>query len=394
MFQNLKPYTPTEELDRFLRAGPPPVYIGFGSIVVDDPDALLAIVLMAVEESGVRAIISKGSSNFDSADKPDTVLCLGDCPHDWLFQHVSAVVHHGGAGTTAAGLRFGKPTAIVPFFGDQPFWGDMVASTGAGPAPIPHKRLTASKLAEAIQFCLSPGAATAAQAMAEQMQSEDGVKAAVASFHRHLLSNKLRCDLVPTLPAVYEYSRSITDLVRTLSINEFSRSRTLKLSGSAAATLIKYGKIKASDLTLYESNQIHIENHRWDAITGSTQTSLAMSYDLLRVTNDLWYAPHKIRKNKPATDDDSGEGSSTTSKHRSNAKQAAKMLGASAMTIPKIHGILLKSFVIDAPLAIAEGFRATPRLMGEEVKDHEPITGFGSGMKVAGMVSGQQIWCS
>lgn len=116
-FRDPPPYTPTTELDEFLRSGTPPIYIGFGSIVVDNPDGLMSIVLQAVKNAGVRAIISRGWSNL-AGEQSQNVFYIDDCPHEWLFQHVAAVVHHGGAGTTACGLRYGRPTAIVPFFGE------------------------------------------------------------------------------------------------------------------------------------------------------------------------------------------------------------------------------------------------------------------------------------
>ena len=371
MFQASKPYTPTDELDRFLKAGSPPVYIGFGSIVVDDPNALLATVLDAVKTSGVRAIISKGWSKLDSAETPDGVLFLGDCPHDWLFQHVSAVIHHGGAGTTAAGLRYAKPTAIVPFFGDQPFWGDRIAAAGAGPTPIPYKKLTASNLADAIKVCLSQEALTAVQRIAERMSTEHGVQGAVTSFHRNLPQDDVRCDIIPTLPAVYEYAK---------------RNRHLKLCGPAAHTLIRSGKIKQGDLTLYEPKPISIENRRWDSVTGGVAVTVGMTKDLLTATNDLWYAPAKKWKQTRTTNEEAGEGSSTPKKQLATAKRAAKAAGASAMSIPKLYGVLLKGFIVDSPLAITEGLRATPRLYGEKVEDHEPITGLASGLRVAGKV--------
>ena len=115
------------------------MYIGFGSIVVDDPDAMTKLIFEAVKKAGVRALVSKGWGGLgaDAVGIPEGVFMLGNVPHDWLFQHVSAVVHHGGAGTTAAGIATGKPTIVIPFFGDQPFWGAMVARAGAGPVPYP-----------------------------------------------------------------------------------------------------------------------------------------------------------------------------------------------------------------------------------------------------------------
>jgi UDP:flavonoid glycosyltransferase YjiC (YdhE family) len=116
-------YKPPVDLDIFLKAGDPPVYIGFGSIVVDNPAKLTKIIFDAIRQTGQRALISKGWANIGKGDAeiPENIFLLDKCPHGWLFQHISCVVHHGGAGTTAAGLALGRPTVIVPFFGDQPF---------------------------------------------------------------------------------------------------------------------------------------------------------------------------------------------------------------------------------------------------------------------------------
>lgn len=116
-FRDSPPYNPPPDLEDFLIAGPPPVYIGFGSIVVDNPQKLMSTVLNAIDKAGVRAIISKGWSNL-SGNTSKNIYYIDECPHEWLFQQVSAVVHHGGAGTTACGLMNGKPTAVVPFLGE------------------------------------------------------------------------------------------------------------------------------------------------------------------------------------------------------------------------------------------------------------------------------------
>ena len=116
-FREVPNYSPPEDLARFLAAGPAPVYIGFGSIVLDDPDKMTRIILEAVEASGARAIISKGWADL-AGTANEKIYWIGDYPHEWLFQQVAAVVHHGGAGTTACGLKNGKPTTIVPFFGE------------------------------------------------------------------------------------------------------------------------------------------------------------------------------------------------------------------------------------------------------------------------------------
>lgn len=120
-FRDPPNYQPPAEIAEFLNVGPPTVYFGFGSIVLEDPAEITKTILQTVQETGVRAIISRGWSKLGGElgelNRSD-VLFIGDCPHEWLFERVSAVVHHGGAGTTACGLRNGKPTIIVPFFGE------------------------------------------------------------------------------------------------------------------------------------------------------------------------------------------------------------------------------------------------------------------------------------
>jgi UDP:flavonoid glycosyltransferase YjiC (YdhE family) len=113
-------FQPPANLMDFIKAGEPPIYIGFGSIVVGNPEAMTNMVLEAIQIAGVRALMSKGWGGLGSNNikLPDNIFLLGNVPHSWLFDHVSAVVHHGGAGTTAAGLAAGKPTVVVPFFGD------------------------------------------------------------------------------------------------------------------------------------------------------------------------------------------------------------------------------------------------------------------------------------
>lgn len=199
-FRETPDYTPPNDLQAFLDAGPPPVYIGFGSIVLDDSVAMSSLILEAVSACGLRAVISRGWSRLDGPARPD-VFWLGDCPHEWLFQHVSAVVHHGGAGTAACGLRNARPTVVVPFFGDQPFWGDMVAAAGAGPTPIPHKLLTSQNLSEALQFCQRLEVQAAAAQIASKMEDENGVRTAVMSFLNHLPVDRMQCDLLHNQPA-------------------------------------------------------------------------------------------------------------------------------------------------------------------------------------------------
>jgi len=116
---------------------------------------------------------------------------------------VSAVCHHGGAGTTAAGLRAGKPTIIVPFFGDQFFWGNIIEKSGAGPHPLPGKSITADKLAEAFRFAHQPATRVAAENIRLAMSKENGCESAVRAFHAHLPLDRMRSDLDATYAACY-----------------------------------------------------------------------------------------------------------------------------------------------------------------------------------------------
>lgn len=180
-------FIPEPALQSFLEAGPPPVYIGFGSMAGRNPAKKAAIVLEALRLAGVRALIGRGWGGLEPADLPPTVHAIGHVPHGWLFPRVAAVVHHGGAGTTHAGLRAGRPTVICPFFGDQPFWGARVHALGAGPAPIPQKKLTAPRLAAAITEAVTRReVADAAAALGERLRAEDGIGASVAWLQRQL----------------------------------------------------------------------------------------------------------------------------------------------------------------------------------------------------------------
>lgn len=167
-------YTPGPDLARFLADGPAPVYIGFGSMIAD-PDRLNAAILGAAKETGLRILVHKGWAGLAEGDLPKGMLAIGSVPHDWLFRHVAAVVHHGGAGTTAAGLRAGAPTLVAPFGMDQGMWGGRVASIGAGPKPIPQKNLTAANLAAALREATESSALRAgARRVADVMAREDG----------------------------------------------------------------------------------------------------------------------------------------------------------------------------------------------------------------------------
>jgi UDP:flavonoid glycosyltransferase YjiC (YdhE family) len=174
-------WTPPPALLDFLHAGPPPVYIGFGSMSSRNPAETAAIVLQALARAGQRGIILAGWGGLSKDQLPETVFAIDAIPHTWLFPRVAAVVHHGGAGTTAAGLRAGVPGIVIPFFGDQPFWGQRVADLGVGPAPIPRKHLTVDRLAQALQAAVTDRAMRQrATELGARISAEDGVACAVA----------------------------------------------------------------------------------------------------------------------------------------------------------------------------------------------------------------------
>jgi sterol 3beta-glucosyltransferase len=176
-----------EELRAFLAEGEPPIYIGFGSMTGRDPETLTRIAIEAIETLGIRAILVTGWGGLQAADLPRTVVARPSVPHDWLFPQVAAVVHHGGAGTVAAGLRAGRPTLVVSFFGDQPYWGHRVELAGAGPAPLHRTRLTADSLSSTIDDLISdPSYAEKAAEIGQLIRRESGVATAVDQLHAWL----------------------------------------------------------------------------------------------------------------------------------------------------------------------------------------------------------------
>ncbi len=180
-------WQPPVALQEFLKAGPPPVYVGFGSMPSEDPVATRKLVVEALQKAGQRGIVMQGWGGMDAADLPESIFVVDSIPHDWLFPQMAAVVHHGGAGTTATGLRAGIPTVILSQIADQPYWGRRVHALGAGPAHIPRKQLTADNLAAAIdQAVNNPSIRAAAKRLGEQIRSEDGIATAVAILKQKL----------------------------------------------------------------------------------------------------------------------------------------------------------------------------------------------------------------
>src|SRR5262249_11425584 len=149
-------------------------------------------IFTAIEKAGARAVVSKGWAHLGGEAPPPNVFLIGDTPHDWLFPRCRAVCHHGGAGTTAAGLRAGLPTVVVPSFGDQFFWGQVVADTGAGPQPIPIDHLDSTALAEAFAACGQPQIREQARVLGVQLRETDGAELVVQSVYRQLPTETTR----------------------------------------------------------------------------------------------------------------------------------------------------------------------------------------------------------
>ncbi|XP_022963848.1 sterol 3-beta-glucosyltransferase UGT80A2 isoform X2 [Cucurbita moschata] len=201
-------YEPPESLVNWLKAGDKPIYIGFGSLPVQEPAKMTQIIVKALELTRQRGIINKGWGGLGNLEEPkDFVYLLDNCPHDWLFLQCKAVVHHGGAGTTAAGLKAACPTTIVPFFGDQPFWGEQVHARGVGPSPIPVEEFSLNKLVDAINFMLDPTVKKSAVELAKAMENEDGVEGAVKAFFKHYRPRKTEPESEPEDSTVFSMRR-------------------------------------------------------------------------------------------------------------------------------------------------------------------------------------------
>ncbi len=181
-------WRPEPELVEFLGAGPPPVYVGFGSMFMSGGAQKTGLVLEALRLAGKRGVLATGWGGLTTEAAPEDIFVLEDVPHDWLFPQVAAVVHHGGAGTTGAGLRAGKPTLICPYIGDQSFWGRRVAALGIGPTPIPNRKLNVERLAAAInQMVTDHDMRKRAASLGKIIRAEDGIGVAVAYINSHLI---------------------------------------------------------------------------------------------------------------------------------------------------------------------------------------------------------------
>ncbi|KAK3678878.1 hypothetical protein LTR78_001331 [Recurvomyces mirabilis] len=387
-------FKPPKDLHDFLNAGEPPIYVGFGSIVVDDPNALTEMIFKATKQAGIRALVNKGWGGFGTSneDTPDHIFMLENTPHDWLFPKVKAVVHHGGAGTTAIGLKCAKPTMIVPFFGDQQFWGAMVSSAKAGAHECtPYKNLTVEKFTEGIKHIAAEG---------------DGAENAVKSFHRSLRlagRQNMRCSLLEDRVAVWQLRKS-----------------ALRLSPLAAELLHETGKIKWSDLKLLRHYEWNDFDGPGEPITGSVAAVKDSLYDMgagvgmvpVRIAKHIQKHEQAVRKRKmreerkrqkaleraERADEQATDGSDRPQLGRNETQDTQGSLAATPSAVePLAHEIAadfgsglkraggaLLTMPNDLHIAIAQGFHNAPRLWGDAtVRKPVRITGFRSGCVAA-----------
>lgn len=183
-FESETSYQPPPELRKFLDAGMPPVCVSFGSMVNRAAERIDGIVRESLRRTNHRGIILSGWGKVDQPSSKD-LLYLESAPHDWLLPRCRMVIHHGGAGTTSAGLRAGIPNIVVPFTADQPFWGRRVHAIGAGPKPILVKTLTVERLTKAIVEAETQAAGERAQAASRRIRSESAVNRAVELIESH-----------------------------------------------------------------------------------------------------------------------------------------------------------------------------------------------------------------
>lgn len=392
-------FEPPKALVEFLDAGEPPIYIGFGSIVVNDTDKLTEIIFEAVEKAGVRALVSRGWGEFGKEDAPDNIFMLDNTPHDWLFPRIKGCVHHGGAGTTAIGLKCGLPTMIVPFFGDQYFWGSMIGKSGAGPEPVPYKHLNSDKLAAGIKYLLTDKAKAAAGNIAISIELDgDGAKNAMETFQRHMRLYgplTLSCSLIESNVAVWQV-----------------KGTNVRLGVLAAQILVESGRLCWTELRL-------LRHTEWHNFEGPGEPVTAVAESLMRSLRDIFSgiasAPyrlgktakrgvgHKMRQKKnkkineidqsndsrqmeQASQSTSTESSKNKARKRSltsvpsveqYAEDISKSLGRTALAIARAPALLA--------VALAEGFHNAPRLYGDDtVRRPIRVSGIHSGLIASG----------
>ncbi|KAJ4318159.1 hypothetical protein N0V84_006984 [Fusarium piperis] len=227
-------------------------------------------------------------------------------PHDWLFDRVSTECHHGGADTCSTGIKAGRPTVVVPFFGDQSFWGAMVSRAGAGPEPIPHAELTAEKLAAAIRYRLLPETQAKTQELGARIRDVAGTAEGCRSFHRWLQSHKLVCDTALERCAAWKV-----------------KGTAVKLSPFSAAVLVRAGELEYSDLNL--SVEYSTEEQPSDPFSATTA---AIMRDMSSIAAGIATSPREVIKVTQASDK---RGKSPSPRSSLNAQEPPNAPGSSEM---------------------------------------------------------------
>jgi UDP:flavonoid glycosyltransferase YjiC (YdhE family) len=195
-FLDMPDWTPDADLAGFLRAGEPPIYVGFGSMPGADPEGLTRLVTEGLRRAGKRGLLATGGGALGRVDANERIHFIAGAPHDRLFPLMHATLHHGGAGTTGAALRAGKPMAICPFLGDQPFWARCIEALGVGTRPLDKRRMTADDLAIAFRSMDDPAMRAHAEALGTAIRSEDGIGTAVAFIEERLTRAKPAASVV------------------------------------------------------------------------------------------------------------------------------------------------------------------------------------------------------
>jgi len=192
-------WQPSDALQRFLDNDDKPVYVGFGSMVNSDAAGFTRVVLDAVERSGLRAVLATGWGGLDGAvgARSARTFFLRDAPHDALFPHMCAAVHHGGAGTTAAAVRAGIPSVVIPFYGDQPFWARCLQHRGVAPPALQRRNLDAVRLAEALLATQRPSMQAAATQLGRTVRAEDGIGTALTLLRAWGMIEPVRSEAGP-----------------------------------------------------------------------------------------------------------------------------------------------------------------------------------------------------
>ncbi len=180
-------FSPPADLQDFLNESPKPFYVGFGSMVVRDPQQLAGKIISALTATGQRAVFCSGWGDIGQSDLPASIYQLKEIPHDWLLPKVVAAIHHAGAGTTAATLRAGIPSIAIPFFADQPVWSKRLEQLGVSAGTHPRLELESDPLAASIRTLLEDDSFhKRAQQIKAQIEAEDGVAKAVSVIESYL----------------------------------------------------------------------------------------------------------------------------------------------------------------------------------------------------------------